>query len=283
MQQIAGKLLRRAGLLYLWVIIGTIIYAAIVWNVHLRGGSPGLPFDHINDWRELVIQTITLKYAFVWVHFLKLYAIFLAASPVAVWLMRRDKSWLVAVLSLLVLVIGWQTHSEAMQWQALFFVPSAIGYYLEDIRAWWLGLSARRRQLLTGSTWTATILTIWLSVVCTFYPEHIQSLANSLNNLYAKDTISIYRMLTAFLWFTGFVLLFARFEAWIKRWLGWLLGVIGSHSLTAYILHGLVLCLVSYLTLSSDNLLINSVLGALSVLLVWVLLKVPFVHKVIPS
>lgn len=282
MKKITSKLLRRAGLLCLWSIIGTIAYSAIIWHLHLKGGSPGMPFDRVDDWGNLIGQTLTLQYTFVWVYFLTLYALFLAASPIAVWLFRKNKAWLVVLLSLVILAFGWQRHNEFMQWQALFFIPSAVGYYLEPIRDWWKNLTGQKRQLLTSSIWGVTALTIVLSVIFTFYPNSVQSPADQINSSFAKDTISIYRILLAFVWFTGFLLLFARLNRWIKRWLGWLLIPLGTRSLTAYILHGLALCTVSYFVLSSENILFNTLLGAITILIVWALLKIPFVQKVIP-
>ena len=281
MGQITSKLLRRAGLLYLWSIIGSLAYVAIIWRFNLRGGEPGIPFT-TGDWHELVSQLITLKYTFVWVYFLTLYAIFLAASPIAVWFMRHGKAWLVVLLSLAILALGWQNHNEVMQWQALFFIPSAVGYYLEPIRSWWQKLTKQKRLALSFSIWAVTALTISLSVMCAFYSTNIQSLADQLNSLFAKDTISLWRILLAFVWFTGFLILFARFDGWIKRWLSWLLVPVGTRSLTAYILHGLALIVISYFILSSDNIILNTLLGVISILIVWVLLKIPLVQKTIP-
>ena len=280
--QVSLKLVRRGALLYLWSIIATIAYSAILWHVTFKGGSPGLPFDRVDDWANLIWQTLTLQYTFVWVYFLTLYAIFLTASPIAVWLFRKNKAWVVVLLSLIILALGWQLHNEFMQWQALFFIPSAVGYYLEPIRDWWKNLAAPKRQLLTYSIWGFTALTIVLSVIFTFYSNSIQSSADQLNSSFAKDTISIYRILLAFVWFTGFLLLFARLKRWIKRWLGWLLIPLGTRSLTAYILHGLTLCTVSYFALSSDNILFNTLLGAIAILTTWGLLKIPLIKRFIP-
>ena len=87
---------------------------------------------------------------------------------------------------------------------------------------------------------------------------------------------------SAFVWFVGFLLLFNLAKRWIGKWLGWLLLPIGTRSLTAYILHGLVIVVVSYFTVAGDNLLINTLLGMFAILGVWALLRIPFVEKVIP-
>ena len=280
--QVSLKLVKRGALLYLWSIIATIAYSAILWRVTLKGGSPGMPFDQVNDWANLIWQTLTVQYTFVWVYFLTLYAIFLVASPIAIWLFRKDKAWLIVALSLATLVLGWQLHNEFMQWQALFFIPSAVGYYLEPIRDWWKNLAGQKRRILTYSIWGITALTIAASAIFTFYSDSIQSSADQFNSSFAKDTVSLSRILLAFVWFTGFLLLFNRLKRWIKRWLAWLLIPMGTRSLTAYISHGLIFVTISYFIATSDNILFNTLLGAIAVLTTWGMLKIPFINKVIP-
>ncbi len=281
-KDIASKMLRRAGLLYLWSVIGSIAYTAIIWYVPLVGGAPGLPIDR-GDWFTLIYQIVTLQYTYVWVHFLTLYAIFLAFSPIAIWFLRRGQAWIVAMLSIAGLVAGYAIDNEALQWQVLFFIPSIVGYYLAPIMKWWKDLTRRTRTRLTAAIIGLTLTTIALSVVTTFYPSIIQPLADVLNSAFAKDTISPARAIMAFLWFTGFVLIFNVLSKAIGKLFGWLLLPFGNHSLTAYILHGLAICLVSYFTMSGENIVINTLLGIISVLIVWVLLKIPAVQKVIPS
>jgi hypothetical protein len=282
MKEVSIKLLRRAGLLYLWSIIATLIYTAIIWYVPLIGGSPGLPIDK-GDWFTVIYQTITLGYTHVWVHFLTLYALFLAFAPFAVWLLRQGRAWIVALLSIATLIAGYSLHNEAMQWQVLFFIPTIAGYYLSPIMKWWRELNRKRRTVITASVIGVTIATITVSVITTFYPAPIQSLADVLNSGFAKDTIGPWRAVMAFVWFTGFILIFNLLGKHIGKAFGWLLLPFGTRSLTAYILHGVALCLISYFTYSSDNILINSLLGIISILIVWAVIKIKVVQKIVPS
>lgn len=278
---VTKKLLLRALLLYAWSIIATIVYTAVIWYVPLQGGAQTLPMD-VGDWPGLILQTVTLTYTNVWVHFLALYAIFLAASPVAVWLLRRGQASFVIMISLLLLGLGWQLQSEVLQWQALFFIPSVAGYYLPSIKIRWQALAVKTRRTLVASIMAFTSLTIMLSVITTFHAQLVPELADSLNAAFPKETISLWRLVLALIWFGGFLLLFIAARPWIKKWLGWLLMPIGSRSLTAYILHGLALCIISFLTVRGDNIFINTLLGAAAVLIVWGLVRIPFVQKIIP-
>jgi hypothetical protein len=282
MREVTGKLLRRAGLLYLWSIIASIIYTAIMWYVTLKGGAPSMPIPR-GDWLDLIFKTVTLQYTHLWVHFLMLYALFLAAAPIAVWLLRKGLAWVVVLLSTAALVLGYVLQYEPLQWQFLFFIPSVFGYYLSPIMKWWSGLQNKARLTLTITTIGITILTIALSVITTFYPFLMQSMADFLNSFFGKETISPARAIVAFVWFVGFILIFNLFQKYIGKIFGWLLIVLGTHSLTAYILHGLVICLISYFTFSGDNIVINSLLGIASVLIVWALVRLKIVQKIIPS
>lgn len=282
MSSVTKKMLRRAALLYIWSIIATIAYTAILWYIPFKGGNPSPPVEP-DDWIELLSETITLQYTFLWVHFLTLYAIFLAMGPLVVWLLRRSLAWLVVILSITGLIVGWATHIEALQWQILFFIPSVAGYYLPSILKWWQSFSKNKQRAIGSTVICLTATTIIISVLCTFYPTTVQLMANFLNPLFAKDTISPWRAGMAFLWFLGFILTFYGLRHFIGHFFGWLLIPFGTRSLTAYILHGLIICLLSYFTIASDNIAINTLLGIICILGVWGLLKIPFVQKIVPS
>jgi hypothetical protein len=282
MRTVTTHLLKRSLLLYVWSVIGTFVYVAIVWYISFKGGAPATPMD-IGDWPHLISETLTLQYTWVWLHFLTLYAIFLAAAPCAVWLFRHGRAWAVALISFLLLILGWQTHTEALQWQVLFFIPSIAGFHLEDIQKAWKSLARRRRAIFTWTIWILTGLTIATSAAFTFIPGILEDIGDKVGNGYFnKDTISIWRLLMAFLWFGGFILLFAKFDSFISKYLGRLLLPFGTRSLTAYILHGLALSAISFVTVSGGNIIVNTLLGGVAIGIVWILLQLPFVQKIVP-
>lgn len=282
-KDVSIKLLRRALLLYIWSLIASIAYVAVIWNVRLEGGSPSTPMPQ-GDWSTFLFQLITMQYTWIWVHFLTLYALFLAASPIAIWFFRRNQAWIVALISFALLVVGWITKSEALQWQFLFFIPSIVGFYFHTIQAWWKNLGKKRQTVIATATVALTVATILLSVFFTYYAQAFQDTANYLNNvLFAKDSISLLRACLAFAWFIGFMFAFCKLRGVISKYLNWLLIPIGTHSLTAYILHGVALCIISFFTTSGDNYVVNSLLGLVAVLLTWGLLKIPLVRRVIPA
>jgi len=280
--EVSFKLLRRAGLLYIWSLIASIAYVAVIWYAPLEGGAPSTPMP-VGDWPTFLTQLITMQYTFVWVHFLTLYALFLAASPIAIWLLRRNLAWVVAAMSLGLLMLGWATRLEALQWQFLFFIPAIAGYYLTTILTWWHAQTKPKRVAIAASSVGLTGLTIIISVIFTFYAQNFQGVADQINTLFAKDSISLLRASIAFIWFTGFMFVFYALRGGIAKYLNWLLLPIGTHSLTAYILHGVALIIISLSTISGESIVVNSLLGLGAVLMVWVLIKIPFVRRVIPA
>jgi len=283
LRTVSLTLLRRAGLLYAWSLIASIVYVAIIWYVPLQGGAPGTPMAK-GDWTEFLAQLVTMRYTFVWVYFLTLYAAFLAVAPLAVWLLRKNLAWVVGLGSFALLALGWVTKVEILQWQFLFFIPSIAGFYLETIMAWWRARTKAIKLAISLATVTVTLATIALSVIFTYYSASFTQLAQYVNTtLFAKDSISLLRATAAFVWFTGYIFIFYALRNVITKAFNWLLIPVGTHSLTAYILHGLALCTVSLFTSSSDNFVINTLLGIAAILITWGLLKIPFVRRVIPA
>ncbi|MDB5179669.1 MAG: hypothetical protein JWN12_301 [Candidatus Saccharibacteria bacterium] len=282
-KQVASRLLRRAGLLYLWSLIASIAFVAIIWYVPLMGGYTSTPMP-IGDWREFLAELVTLRYTYVWVHFLTLYALFLAASPIAVWLFRRNLAWMVGALSFVLLAIGWATKLEALQWQFLFFIPSIVGFYLQSILNWWHAKKRSTQIAIATTTVALTVLTIATSVIFTYYDQAFESFANSVSDgIFAKDSISLARAALAFLWFTGYMFIFYKLRHFITKAFNWLLIPVGTHSLTAYILHGVALCAISFFTDGGDSIWQNTLLGIIAIMITWGLLKIPFVRRVIPA
>jgi hypothetical protein len=281
-REVSLKLLRRALLLYMWSIIGSIIYVAIVWYVPLQGGAQDTPMPK-GDWPEFLFQLITLHFTYVWVYFLMLYAIFLAASPIAVWLFRRNKAWIVGVLSVGLLALGWVTKSEVLQWQFLFFIPSIVGFHLHSILNWWHDLKRATQTSIAATTVALTVITIAISVLLTYY-EPLEKIGDPIKAIFfSKDSISLLRAAMAFLWLSGYMFVFYKLRGVIRKTLNWLLIPVGTRSLTAYILHGLALCIISFFTTAGQNVWLNTLLGIIAVMITWGLLKIPFVRRIVPA
>lgn len=281
MTSITKKLIHRALLLYVWFVGMSILYTVILWNVTLIGP---VPWEKIgkNQWNDLLLPTITFEYAHIWVHFLYMYAIFLALTPIAVWLLRRGASSLIVLLVTLGFIVGKLNAIEWMEWLPIFFLPTIAGFFLPSIQRKWSSFNKRRRHKLLTILYTFTAITLISSITTTFIiPDHPISII--LNGMFSKDTtIHVSRILLSFIWFTALVCIFNQFLPTLKRWLSWLLLPLGTSSLSAYILHGLVIIVIGLLFEVSTNIVINTFLGVVSILMVNVLLRTPLVKKIIP-
>lgn len=281
MKEITGVLWRRAATLYIWAVLASILYTAALWYIPLIGGAPGLPYEQ-RDWWHLVTDSVFLSYTFVWVYFLKLYALFLFASPLAIWLLRQGKAWLAGLASLGLLVIGSLIQSEPLQWQFVFFIPVIAGYYIPSIQAWWNTKTSKTRHSIAITIIAVTTITIIFSAISTALPGISTVLDRATLTLFAKDTMSFLRAFTAFVWFTGYLFVFMYLKKYIEKWFGWLLRPIGTRSLTAYIIHGVAIVCISFAIPSSEDFVVNSILGAVAILIVWGLLRIKGINTVIP-
>jgi hypothetical protein len=274
---VSKKLVARGIMLYAWMIITTLLLVSASWLLDFEGSMAYVPIPE-DHWSELIISVIRLDYVHTLTHFLYLYAIFLAISPLVIWLLRKGKYWIVALASIIVWALGVQSNTEWMQWQILFFLPAVGGFYLEPLLDRYRALSKRTRLILRVGLIGLTIVTVILSElqVLPQVPGTFQSI------LFGRDPITLATVGISFLWFLGLLSLFQYLLPWLKKWLGWLLLAFGERSLTAYILHTIPLVLCALLFKYTTNIFDNTLLSVLCILFTWGLLKIPHINKVIP-
>ncbi len=277
---IARTLFQRSLLLYIWMIIGSIVYLGVAsWILNIPGTpSAAVP---VGDWGALVWNIITMQHPAVWVHFLYLYAIFLFLSIGAVWLYRTHKTWLIPAIAVPVYIIGWAYNIEWMKWQLLFFGAATVGFYLESIRTWWRSITQRR--LLEWLLYGITFITLTLSIISGFFPQLLSSsLAETLSTVFFIDTFGPARVVISAVWFTALCLVFERIYPLLKKFTYGILEYFGTHSLTAYIAHGAVICLVNAFIPRGDSVVINSLVVFAGIMAVYGLIRIPFVRNILP-
>lgn len=282
-RSVALKLGKRSLSLFAWSVAASVIIAAIQWLVSFQA-----PMPHVEpaqgDWIALLWQSLTLQYAHPWIYFLHLYTIFMAWAIAAVWLLRRNLWWIVMIVSLTGLAIGHATYTEWLERQALFFIPAVVGYYLEPIRDWVLGLSKNAQKWLSYGLISTLIVTVSLSVIWHYWPSVYEpSIHSTLTSIFDRSPMNFAVTALAFIWFIGLFALFQRTLPFLKKRLGWLVLPFGSYSLSAYILHGVPILITSYFFVFSDNVWFNSLLGIFSVLMTWALIRTKFVQRLLPQ
>lgn len=278
---VAVTLAKRAATLYFWMIIMGIIYAAITWYIAMPHGMPWFPTPE-RDWYQLIYDQVTLTHPHPWIHFLSLYAIFLVLAIGFVWLLRRRQEVFAGLLVIAFYVLGQIWDAEPLKWQLLFFLPAIVGFHFESIRAQWAALASHSRKILCSATLLLTLVTIIYSTLAVYTTALPDSMREYLVHLFDLAALTPARVILAFVWFGGFTCMFELLLPFLQRRLHWLLDYFGTHSLTAYIAHGLVLSYVSYLGFTKEYWLLNTVLGALVVLLVYGFIRIPYVARMIP-
>ncbi|MEP7204950.1 MAG: OpgC domain-containing protein [Candidatus Saccharibacteria bacterium] len=274
---VSKKLIKRGIILYIWMLITTVLLVSASWTLHFKGNIGYVPINQ-GDWSSLFISVIRLDYVHSLTHFLYLYAIFLILSPLVIWLFRKNKSWLVAIIAILVWGAGIAFSIEWMQWQLLFFVPAIAGFYFESILRFYRGLAVPTKQFVRFGSIAIMAVTV-LAAMAIVIPNAPGEYKNS---LFGHHPLTGLTVLLSFIWFVGLLSLFQLTLPFLKRWFGWLLLTIGERSLTAYIIHIVPLVLCQLLFSNTDNIWINSLLAVGSIIGTWALMKIPGVNRLIP-
>ena len=292
---VAGKLLRRAGVLYVWSIITALVFTTIYWCYFQSGVHGSMPYVQMaaGDWYGLVRQALTLEYAHVWTYFLHLYAIFLVLSVPVVVLLRKSLWWLVILISIGLWGLGYWLQVDWLVWQCLFFLPATVGFHLEAIRRFFATQQPAVRQAIKASFIYIAVLTAAVSALIAFYDETLRALlgfagpaytqfSDFANKYVSHEASGPVWLLLSFIWFGAFFIAFQAALPWLQRWFGWLLEPFGTRSLTAYILHGVPMTIILYFFAASTNTWLNSLLTLAAILATWGLLQLRWLRSVIP-
>jgi hypothetical protein len=282
---IAQKLGRRAFLLYLWTIITALMFALIDWYVDIvpHVPTPPTPFG---DWWALFVDTATFQSAAIWTFFLMLYTIYLFLSIGAVYLLRNNQIRLTVILSLIVYLFGFMHEIKWMQWQVIFFLPAIAGFYFPRIMNWWNAHSDTTRNWLRRGIHSLSLVLLTTSVIFIYFPHLLpQTNVEQVNSLFDIETFGPLRVLLSFLWFISLGFFFDKIFSFLQRWTFGILEYFGTHSLTAYIAHGLIICVISAVFSVAgwhQGFILNSVLALAAVLMVYWFIRIPFIAKIIP-
>lgn len=248
------KLWQRGALLYIWSVGLSFFYILIGWLLY---DVPGLKWGLVKPWTnipDVITQVLSLQYFYGWADFLRMYAVYILAAPLAIWLLRKGRWYIVVILSALVWTLPQRPVIEAdmlYTWQTLFFGPLIVGYYWQPITEFVNTINKRVLNRIIYACLIITAVTIILSVVSAFVAPSMQgsgwSTISNLtqpipeNILFHKGNMPLTRILLSFVWFTSFFWLFQRYEKWLISKLGWLLMPLGQNSLLVYIVQSFII------------------------------------------
>lgn len=289
---VTKKILKRSATLYIWAIITALVSLWIVkvWDATLVPYPPGI--DSFSPLYPDLFEIMTMTATFGWSVFLQFYAVFLLFSPVAIWLLRKNKWQTLLAISLAVWVIGLTRNSIFLSWQLLFFIGVMIGFYYETIAAWWRGFKYQKAAKV--GIFSVTALTIVASVLVIFgWPivksgnvpvsyEQFLVFRETIDPFFSRQKLLPWHLAMALTWFAALFLLFRRFEGPIAKYMGWLLIPFGQNSLYVYLTQGFVMIAISGLIPQTTNMFINALIIMGTVLVVWGITFIKPLYKIVP-
>jgi enterochelin esterase-like enzyme len=289
-----GRVLRRAGQLYLLTIGLTLIFAPISELNHLPWA---LGWD-LHDGLGFVTSVITLHRTYYLVDVTLLYVLLLTTSTIAFVLMAQGRTWVVLGASWLLWLVYQVAPDQAdmpwpiagnnlfhfAAWQVLFFTGLVIGNHWEA-----LGKRAshvNRVRVLDFAVFAlAVVIALYvvqdrlLSRFITGGGDQAAARAALVAEITGKADLRPGRLFVFALVFL--VLFIATTEFWpiLRRGLGWLVIPLGQRALYAYALHVLIALAVVLglrrlgLPDNSASARTNAIIQVGSVLLVWFLVR----------
>ena len=300
MKEVTNLLLKRGFQLYLTVAVLAIIFTLIGWaymHAGIGGIKPGIFPADTSIW-QVILSSFTLQYYYGWADYLRLYALFLFASPLVFWLLRKGLWYLAlagsfAVWLLFPLLVGDGGYSAAeywqpVSWQLLFFMGVIIGFNWNFFLDTWNGFSDRVRRIISVSLVSTAVITLVISVLFMLstmgyntgpFTSDLRHIIFS--NFFNKESLPLTRILLAMIWFWAGFWVFKRFEKPIKKAIGWLLLPFGTNSLYVYTLHAFAVFFV-HIHISRGSLLWNFIVTAGVILLIRLCVHYKVLMKIIP-
>jgi hypothetical protein len=289
---VTKKIIKRSATLYVWAIITAVIslWVVKVWGATLVPYPPGT--DSFSPNYPDIVEIMTMTATFGWSVFLQFYAVFLLFSPIAIWLLRKNRWKMLLMLSVAIWLIGLNFKSIFLSWQLLFFIGVVFGFYYDAIVAWWRGFRYQKAAVVT--IFSVTALTVVMSVLVIFgwslvksghapvSYEQFLSFRDRIDPYFLRQKLLPWHLAMALTWFAALFLLFRRFEKPIAKYMGWLLIPFGQNSLYVYITQGFVVIAVSGLVSQTASMFVNALIIMGTVLIVWGITFIKPLYKIIP-
>lgn len=300
LKKVAQIILKRSLQLYVTYIVLVLAFTAIAWYVY--PGNPDIKFGAMADqsWWHLIVQTLTFQYTYGWADYLRFYAIFMALSPLALWLLRRGQWYILAAISTLVwylspiniVTMPWEQVEiyQPIPWQLLFFIGLIIGFHWPAITEWWQKYRTLLVRYVAIPVIIIAISTFCWNVFAVFAEKFVDNewtreLAHRAWELrsidFHKESLTLERIGLFMIWFWAAFFLIERFQKQIVRFTGWLLIPFGVNSLYVYTLHAIIVFFI-HLYFRDTTLLANFLVTAGVIALIYAAIRTKFLMTIIP-
>lgn len=294
--KVAAALLVKRGIhLYIAAVVLFFLFTFIGWFfIDNPGVKPGIRPVGEDIW-SLIKGALTFDYIYGWADYLRLYAVYLLASPLAIWLLRKKLWYVLLAISLGIwtlfdfMPLETPELSQMYSWQLIFFGGMIIGFYLDPIREWWQNRSKVAKRWLIGSIVVVAAITALANYILTIHGDAMfgeatrAAIDTRLQPYLNKERLPLPRIALFLAWFIAAFWLFHKYEKIIMRRLSWLLMPFGTNSLYVYIIEAFVIYLVHLLVPeATSNWVVNLALSLGCLAIVWLALRYKFLMKIIP-
>lgn len=253
-----------------------------------------------SSWSHIVKQALLLRIGPHQFQVIGLYVGLIAVAPLILYCLYRKKAvWLFAA-SCALFWINQNYHFRitgarfewgfpTLTWQLLFIIGMSSGYHHETVFGY-IAKGKNKLLIYTALCFSLAFLMLALNNPnAVFWPlRDLASLDDALYHeiymsWFQKSTLGLGRIINNISLFI--ILYYALTHFWvpINKMLGWLLIPLGQASLYVFILHVYFIILFSNTPLGSyDSFLINTAIHAVTILLIWTMVKRQFLFRFIP-
>lgn len=281
------KIWKRAAKLYLLSIGLTMIFTAWGWVLNSPDVKMGIWPIGVNP-PLMFIRTFSLQYVYGWADFLPFYAVFMFFAPLALWLIAKRQTLLVAFIS--IAIWFFRNNNFYLSWQILFVAGIISGFYFSKLEDFFMGLTQTSREIIKVTLFSIASVTILTSVFFVFgiwtifrapwvlnLPHNILEPLVQAKDWYFplqtawfdKATLPPIRLFLSGLWFSALLVLFRKNEQWLVRLFKGLFLKFGQNSLLVYVIHGFILFPSFKFLPGGTNFLVNTVIDAVVVSLIY--------------
>ncbi len=291
------KALERAWTLYKLTIVLTVLFAAISVAFEL----PWAKDTDLGDPLLFLVNVILFRQTFYLADIPMMYTLLMAAAPIGLTLLYKNRTGLLVVLSflvwagfqyvnaqqILIMPIVGNTTFHPAAWQLIFFGALAVGYHRETLWARLGRLSAWRHFAFSSIlfVWLIHLYATEIPMLARLYPGI--DMPTVVGELFAKSTVAPGRVVATVIVFQFAYLLVTLF--WKPVWaaVGWFFTPLGQNSLYGYTMHvviiGFFYVLLPYLPGHiTERGLINTSLQLGVLFLLWIMIRRQFAFDIVP-
>lgn len=293
-------LLKRAAQLYITYITTVIGFTLIAWTFYAN--NPGATYELMvpRDIWLLLSDTLSLNYFYGWADYLRFYAVYIALSPIAFWLLRKGQWYIVLAVSAIVWImtpnlkgIDWTETQllQLMSWQPLFFIGIVVGFHWPQLAK---AFKRHQRRIthyvlcpmisLSAALLLANIIIVFaIDFTNADWAKQFSATATQLReSIFLKEQMGWQRILLFMLWFWSWFFVVERFLPTIKKYFGWLLIPIGTNSLYVYTVSAFFVFFIHIYITNTANVFINFAIITISTTLIYWAVRRKFLMKIIP-